>query len=113
MISCLPDSYPDELLYSIWARYSDRVQYPNKASILNDLFGNGNLKPIIDLPCHLKHFVDNLPLGQKYTADYFIDCHTLLPFYSPFLPQERLNQIREQMLTHETDGLHRRAGIGS
>jgi hypothetical protein len=65
MISCLPDPYPGELLYSIWARYSDRVQYSDKASILNELFGKGKLNPISDLPCHLKHFVDNLPHGQN------------------------------------------------
>jgi hypothetical protein len=65
MIPCVPDPFPDELLYSIWARYSDRVQYPEKVSILNELFGRGVLYPSIDMPCYLKHFVDNLPHGQK------------------------------------------------
>jgi hypothetical protein len=29
MIGCFPDPYPDELLYSVCARFHERVQYPN------------------------------------------------------------------------------------
>ncbi len=113
MIPCFLNPFPDEILYSVWARYSDRVQYSHKASILKELFGNRELKPIIDLPCYLKYFVDNLPPGHSYSIDYFIDHHTLLPFYGPFLPPERLSRIREQMITGEVSALHRHAGIGT
>jgi hypothetical protein len=98
MIEHLPDPYPDEILYSIWARYSDQVRYPYKADVLQELFGNRNVKPSVDLPGHLQYFVEHLPHGHGYSLDFFLEHHTLLPFYRPFLSQERLNCVREHMV---------------
>lgn len=111
MIVCFSDPYPDELLYSIWARYGDRVRYPYKTLVLQELFGSRKVKPSIDLPCYLKYFVDNLPIGHGYTTDYFIDHHTLLPFYGAFFTSERLKGIKEQMNTSDPSSLHYRVGI--
>jgi Tn7-like transposition protein D/TniQ len=38
-----------------------------------------------------------LPPGHRYTVDQLIDEHTLLPFYAPFLPPERVVKVRESM----------------
>ncbi len=111
MIACFCDPYPDEPLYSVWARYGDRVRYPYKTRVLLELFGSSKIRPNIDLPCYLKYFVDNLPIGHGYTADYFIDHHTLLPFYGAFFPPERLKGIKEQMNSGDSSGLHYRAGM--
>src|SRR5260221_9531895 len=111
MIASFRDPYWDELLYSVWARYGDRVRYPYKTRVLQELFGKTKIRPSIDLPCYLKYFIDNLPLGHEYTADYFVDHHTLLPFYGAFFPSERLKSLKEQMNTDDPTGLHYRAGI--
>lgn len=112
MISCFPDPYPDELLYSICARYSDRVQYPDKQSVVKELFGNKRIVAGVDLPGHLNDLVTALPPGGYYTVDRLIDNHTLLPFYSPYYPSELIGVIREEMrgsslqkLTHRGIGL--------
>ena len=89
MIGCFPDPYPDELLYSVFARLSDRMQYPSPKSLVRNLLGNEAANAAIHLPSHLGYLVDALPPGHRYTVDRLIDEHTLLPFYGPFLPPER------------------------
>lgn len=112
MILCFPDLYPDELLYSGWARFSDRVQYLHKGNVLQDLFGNKFVRPIVDFPCRIKYFVEHLLKDTRYTVDYLIDYHALLPLYSPFLPQDRVDCIRKQMINGEVKALHRHVGSG-
>ncbi|HEY9707490.1 MAG TPA: TniQ family protein, partial [Oculatellaceae cyanobacterium] len=95
MIPCFPVPLPDELLYSLIARYSDRMQYPDKQSLHQELFADKNATAVVDLPSHLSHLLGVLPPVHGYTVERLIDEHTLLPFYSPFLPTERVNLIRE------------------
>lgn len=111
MIGYFPALYPDELLYSACARFSERMRFPNKKSIGEELFGTKECKAIADLPCHLDYLVSNLPSGHRYTVDYLIDNHTLLPFYGLFLPTERLALIREAMRKSNAVGIHHSAGI--
>jgi len=113
MIGHFPDPFPDEVLYSACARYSDHVQYPNKVSYFQELFGDKGVNAVVDLPCRLGYLANNLPSWRIYTLEVLIDCYTLLPLYSPFLPEERLSLIREQMNTGSGKAIHRRTGITS
>ncbi len=97
MISCFPDPYPDELLYSICARYSDRMQYPSKESVAKELFGDKRIGARVELLGHLNNLVTALPPESYYTVDRLIDNHTLLPFFSPFFPPELISLVREEM----------------
>jgi Tn7-like transposition protein D/TniQ protein len=96
MIGFFPDPYPDELFYSICARYSRRVGYHSYTHATYDLFG-ARILVAIALPSNLNHLISALPPGHRYTVDRLIDAHTLLPFYAPFLPQERVVKVRENM----------------
>lgn len=111
MIGHFPDPWPDEVLYSVCARYSDHVRYSNNEYIFRELFGDKSVGAVIDLPCHLEYLINNLPHEHEYTVDFLIAQHTLLPFYSPFLPLEQLSIIREQMIKGNGRGIHRRTGI--
>jgi TniQ len=111
MLEYLPDPYPGELLYSVWARYSDYVRYANKMDVFLELFGTTGIQATVDLPSHLGYFVGNLPFGHTYTVDYFIDRHTLLPFYAAFHVPEQVRQLREQMISPNGQALHRKAGV--
>ncbi len=97
MIGFFPDPYPDELLYSICARFFNQVQYPDKKLVVQELFGSSNVLAVIDLPTHLSCLVVNLPIGNSYTLDRLIDNQTLLPFYSPFHQPDRVERLREDM----------------
>jgi hypothetical protein len=57
LIRCFPDPYPDEILYSICARYGDRVKYPGQCSILRELFGVRHANMSLDFPCRLGYFL--------------------------------------------------------
>ncbi|MFN6461027.1 MAG: TnsD family Tn7-like transposition protein [Nostoc sp. DedVER02] len=110
MIGLFPDPYPDELLYSICARFQDRVKYPNQISVGRELFGVIVTAPI-DFPTHLGYLVANLPPQYCYTVDQLIDNHTLIPFYTPFYPHERINSIRNDMAGSDNSSIHGRLGI--
>ncbi len=111
MLCAFPDPYPGELVYSICARFQERVQYPSLRSTVEDLFQTKNAIAIFDLPSRLDRLVKGLHLSSCYTTDYFIDNHTLLPFYSPFLPLERLKLIRSEMCGDNGSKIHARLGI--
>ena len=112
MIGYFPDPYPDELFYSLCARFTDRMQYSSRSAVTQELFGHLKRTAIVDLPLYLETFVTNLPLGHTCkSVEKLIDQHTLLPFYGPFLFVERLNQIRENMRTDNTSSPYQRAGM--
>ncbi len=97
MISFFPDPYPDELLYSVCARYQERVQYHSSRHTIEELFGAGTQTVVVAIPNHLGRLISVLPLGHHYTVDRLIDENTLLPFFSPFLEPERITLLRENM----------------
>ncbi len=111
MIGYFPAAYPDELLYSVCARCFDRMCYPGKQSIVQELFGTRTILACIELPSHLDKLVAALPAGHHYSADQLIDYHTLFPFYGPFLPPARLQRIRQDMHGSDEPTIHMRAGI--
>jgi hypothetical protein len=57
MISCFPDPFPNEMLYSVFARYRDHVQYPSFKRIMQELLGNRKAYPTIG--CDAKKFERN------------------------------------------------------
>jgi hypothetical protein len=102
MIGYFPEPYPDELFYSLCARFSDRMKYPHKFTVVRELFGKDLVTATVDLPRYLGHLADVLPPGHSCkSVDRLIDDHTLLPFYGPFLPVDRLERVREDMIADE------------
>jgi len=102
---------PGELLYSAFARYQKRMRYSDGKQVVEDLIGKSSASAVIDLPVELDYLVSKIPLGHSYTADQLIDRHTLLPFYSPFLPPARVKSIREAMKGSSGSIVHGLAGI--
>jgi len=97
MIGHFPTAYPDELLYSICARFGERVDYRGKLAVHVHLFGDKGNAAIIDLPGHLGRLVANLPPGHSHTVDRLIDDYTLFRYYAPFLQSGRAARIRRLM----------------
>jgi Tn7-like transposition protein D/TniQ len=110
MLEYFTDPHPDELLYSIWARYSDHVHFSAKTDALWELFGSRGIIPIVDLPGRIQCFVDRLPEGHCYDADFFIDNHTLFPYYQAVLPNERRKIARREMILGIGKSIHGLAG---
>jgi hypothetical protein len=109
MLCIFPDPHPDELLYSVCARYSAQMPYGNKISAVEDFFGKGK-SAVVDLPGSVNHLIDSLPPGHLYTVDELVDKNTALPFYTLFLPPERAQLCRESLANGEIERVHERLG---
>jgi hypothetical protein len=113
MLGYFPAPYPDELLYSICARYTDCINYPNKREICSELFGSRNTTVVVDFPGFIQHLADILPPNNCYSSEQIIENHTLFPFYQPFLSIERATEIKSQLKSTKATGVHLRLGISA
>lgn len=93
MIGCFPDPYPDELLYSVAARFTSRMHFPTHSTTSSEFFGHRHVDAVVDLPTRIDYLINALPPGHQYSAEGFINNHTLLPLYAPFLQVERVQDI--------------------
>ena len=97
MIGFFTDPYPDEILYGVVSRYHHRSKNSKTTYTSWDLFNHETYRIPVDLPTHLDTLIANLPPGHQYSADQLIDDHTLLPFFTPFMPAERIQRTRNAM----------------
>jgi hypothetical protein len=111
MIGHFPSPYPDELLYSVCARFSDRVAYPNAKSVLKELLGASTATATIALPSRISYLVAALPTGAALTEDRLIENHTLYPFFNSFLPPERVKQFYADMKSGKGQAAYMRSGV--
>lgn len=81
MIGCFPDPYPDEILYSICARYKERMVYLKDKDVFKIFFGRGQSAIRIDIPLQIEYLVSQLPPGHSYSVERFIRENTLVPFH--------------------------------
>ena len=111
MLVFFPTPYPDELLYSVCARYRKRTGDPSPKNLLQDLFGKNNVLASVDLPSHIGALVARLPVGSKITAERLIMDHTMYPFYSAFLPPEQARAVLEAMVSGSGKRIYAQAGV--
>jgi hypothetical protein len=111
MIGFFLDPYQEEIIYSAVARNAVALNYPNLRSVGITYFGDPHIIATVAFPCRLEYLVSHLPSGTLHTVDTLIDEHILLPFFSPFLPQERVTLLRNDMNGAHGMGIHMRAGI--
>lgn len=111
MLGHFPTPYPDELVYSLCARFSERVSYSSAKSILKELFGAPTASAVIDLPNRLGHLAAALPTGTSLTLDNLILRHTLFPFFSAFFHPLRVMRLRKSMASNCGPAIHMRSGI--
>ncbi len=111
MTSFFPTAYPDELLYSVLARYHVRSGNVSPKATLRELFGSTTVTATVDLPSHLNVLVQNLPPLSKHTVEDLIQKYTLYPFYAPFLFPDKAELVHSSMLEHSWGDIHTRAGI--
>lgn len=106
-----PTPHPDELLYSLCARFSARVGYSNAKAVPEELFGTGGASATIDLPNNLGYLSAALPAGSSLTPERLINRHTLLPFFSAFLTPERVLQLEADMRGGRGQAGYMRSGV--
>lgn len=109
MLSFFTDPYPDELLYSTFARYHFYSGNIDLKDTLTELFGKNSVIPSFEIGSHLK-FLCNV-LGGIYKPEQLVQEHTLLPFYIPFMPSNRRKELMEEIIYEDGKGIYTKIGI--
>ena len=104
MIGFMPEIYPDELLYSMFARYYERSGYLAYIFAAEDLFQNKNERPDVEFINRLTQDAQSV-IHKKMSADEVIMNHTMFPYYGRFLGKERRTEAYFALLN--TDGNYR------
>lgn len=113
MIGFFTDLYPDELLYSACARYTQRTGFQNRQTVITQLFGKKGYSAAFDFPNKLDHLISVLPKGHNYTTTGLIDNHSLLPYFERFVPLARGKLIRSEMAGDGENKISMRVGAKS
>lgn len=113
MLPYFPAPYPDELLYSLLARYHRHTCSTSPKRTLEDLFGSRNVRATVDLPGHLGALSDHLPLGLGLAPERLAAESTLFPYYTAFQPPAVVAGVLAALIDGRADGIHLRLGIAT
>lgn len=97
MIAYFPEIYPDELLYSLLARYYTQASYPCYWYAAEDLFVSKTVRPDIE-------FVNQYTLAalhritRELSMEQVILNHTMFPYYGRFLLFERREKAYKSLV---------------
>lgn len=88
MIAFFPEPYPDELLYSVFARFYAQTGYMRYVFVAEDLYRNKQTKPNIEF---LNALTDDAAawLVSSCSMEEIVEKHTMYPYFARFLPKER------------------------
>lgn len=95
MLAHFPTLYKDELLYSGIARYHVNSGNRTQRQTIEDLFGKRLVCATVDLPSHLELLASKT--HNRYSAEQIIQNHTLFPYYTCFLSQEKIDHVKMLM----------------
>ena len=97
MLGFFPQPYPDELLYSVLARYYVRSGYSNYVFAAEDLFQNRYVRPSFEYISPLNGEVITY-LKKKTDIQQILLNHTMFPYHCRFLPMERKNKAMQELI---------------
>jgi hypothetical protein len=111
MLPFFPTPYPDELLYSVFARYHLRSANDSFRATLIDLFGSPSACAVVGLPVRLAALAARLTSSTMFSIIQIIRDCTLFPLYRQFLTQERAEKVIKQMSDPDLgSGIHNTIG---
>lgn len=97
-----PSFYPDELVYSLLARYYQRSGYMRYVFAAEDLFQAKTVKPDIEF---VNLYTDDAlqMITRDIPFEKVIEKHTMFPYYGRFLPTERKQKGFEALLSMDAN----------
>lgn len=105
-----PTLYEDELLYSGLARYHRQSGNTSTKQTIFELFGSRSLCATTTFPSNLDRLWEKLKNSRHYDPVDLIAKHTLLPYYAPFLPTERFNELKRTMCENNGSNIYMKLG---
>ncbi len=92
-----PAAFPDETLHSVLSRYARLCGgHSRKAAFAGDRAAISYTQNVA-FPCRLDDLVRSLPPGTDLSVSKIISCHTVLPYYAPFLTDDQMQHARTSM----------------
>ena len=92
-----PAAFPDETLHSVLSRYARLCGgHSRKAAFAGDRAAVSFTQNVA-FPSRLDDLVELLPPGTDLTVSKIITCHTVLPYYAPFLTDDQMQHARTSM----------------
>ncbi|NPV89973.1 MAG: hypothetical protein HPY50_04265 [Firmicutes bacterium] len=100
MLGFFPKPYPDELFFSVIARYIDSLHVNSISTLNHILFGyrSSNYFPVTGVPARLNVFVEQLPPGANLSVESLIQNNTLMPYYTPFMFTKRRHTLQNKQI---------------
>ena len=106
MLHYFPTPKPDELLYSLIARFRWRANIPSSRDVNRIIFGDLSLNEAqVDFPRQLDMFQARVPSVHPLSQSNILEDHTLFPLYAPFI-----SPVRADALAAYARGDYRRVG---
>lgn len=102
MIGFFPEIYPDELIYSWFARYYARSGYAAYIEAIRDIYGYGSVRPDVELINKLSEDAKQIVLHGMSLHCLIMD-HTMFPYYARFMPLNRRRKAYEGIMNADTD----------
>ena len=101
-IAYFPEIYPDELIYSVLARFYIHSGYSAYIFCAEDVFVNRRVSPDKEFVNVLKPEVLE-SLCRKMAVPELVERHTMFPYYARFLPYGRRSRAFEAMCSMSGD----------
>ena len=111
MLPYFPACYPDELLYSVLARFHRHTCSFTPKWTMDDLFGHPNARATVDLPGRLGSLSRRLPPDRGLTPERLAAEFTLFPYHTAFQPAAVVSSVLAAMMDGPTSCIHLRLGI--
>ncbi|WP_164525474.1 TnsD family Tn7-like transposition protein [Siminovitchia acidinfaciens] len=111
MLPFFPYPYPDETFYSLLARYNINSGNLKSKHTIEDLYGVKTRRAVSDFAICLEVLLRKIP-GFPLDAEEIIQKHTLYPYYSAFIPFDRVRKIKSKIINGESD-VHTLMGISA
>ncbi len=111
MLHWFPTPYPDELFYSVFARYHVRSGNTSPKITTEELFGTRSVRSVWDLPANLKALLTRIDSNWK--VEDVLNNHTMYSYYASFLLPEQAKKVYDAMSSNKGSTIHTRIGIAA
>lgn len=113
MLPYFPPAYPDELLYSLLARFHCHMGETSPKRTLDILFGNRSVRAGVALQGHLQILSERLPPERGMTPGRLLTEFTLYPFLTAFQPEGMRLMVRDALISGPSDWVTVRLGLAA
>ncbi|MBW9150995.1 TnsD family Tn7-like transposition protein [Clostridium estertheticum] len=103
------DPYKDELIYSAISRYHFYTGNIDFKDTIEECFGKRTIISSLEIGSPIDVLAKNI--GGSYTSDSLVKKHTIFPYYIPFLPMKRREEIIKEIKYGDCSGIYHKIGI--